>query len=292
MRALRLAAGVGIAVGITLLAGDLWLRAVPQGPATALDVAIHPPHAAVVIARPASTQVKARPTTPPSVAHTPVELTAVVAPAPAPTSAAAQPAKPAAQPAGTPAPEAQRPPPAGATGSESTSPSPPAPAPAPAPAPEPAPPAPSAPPAPPVETPQPPQPPAPPEPASPEPPAPPAPPAAPAAPVPLATAGGTCAYYTSQSVAGATVTMFFAVRWAGCPVSLASYQSTPIGHTNELYATGVFAMGDWSLTIALTCGTSNEVDLFLGTPPLVLAGPGANPDLGAWAIFPPCPAEG
>jgi hypothetical protein len=40
-------------VGITLLAGDLWLRAVPQGPVTALDVAIHPPHAAVVIARPA-----------------------------------------------------------------------------------------------------------------------------------------------------------------------------------------------------------------------------------------------
>ena len=59
MRALRLAAGVGIAVGITLLAGDLWLRAVPQGPATALDVAIHPPHAAVVIARPASKHVKA-----------------------------------------------------------------------------------------------------------------------------------------------------------------------------------------------------------------------------------------
>ena len=46
------------------------------------------------------------------------------------------------------------------------------------------------------------------------------------------------------------------------------------------------------LTIALTCGTSNEVDLFLGTPPLVLSGPGANPDLGAWAIFRSCPAEG
>ena len=61
----------GSRVGITLLAGDLWLRAVPQGPATALDVAIHPPHAAVVIARPASKQVKARPATPPSVAPHP-----------------------------------------------------------------------------------------------------------------------------------------------------------------------------------------------------------------------------
>ena len=279
MRALRLAAGVGVAVGITLLAGDLWLRAVPQGPATALDVAIHPPHAAVVIARPASKHVKARPATPPSVAHTPVELTAAPAPAAAPTSAGVHPAKPAAQPAGTPPLAAHRPSPAGSTGSGSTPP----------PAPPPAPPAP---PAPPVETPQPPQPPAPPEPASPEPPGPPAAPAAPGAPVPLATAGGTCAYYTSQSVAGTTVTVFFGVRWAGCPVSLASYQSTPIGHTSEVYATGVFAMGDWSLTIGLTCGTSNEVDLFLGTPPLVLSGPGANPDLGAWAISPPCPAEG
>jgi hypothetical protein len=290
MRALRFAAGVGIAVGITLLAGDLWLRAVPQGPVTALDVAIHPPHAAVVIARPAPKHANAPPASGPSVAHNPVELTAVVAAVPAPpaTSAVAQhPATPVPRHA-----RAVRAPvthqlPTGGTGSGPADP--PSPAPGPAPQPGPEPPSPPSPPPPPVDTPQPPQPPAPPEPAAPEPPTP---PAQPAAPVPLATATGTCAYYTSQSVIGTTVTVFFGVRSTGCPVSLASYQSTPIGHTNEIYANGVFATGDWSLTIALTCGTSNEVDLFLGTPPLVMSGPGANPDLGAWAIFPPCPAEG
>lgn len=288
MRALRLAAGVGIAVGITLLAGDLWLRAVPQGPATALDVAIHPPHVAVVIARPAPRSVKVQPAARRHAAHNPVELIAAVAPAPAVTPAvAAEPATPRPQHAPAPASPTKQPAPTG--GSDTGSNPQPTPAPAPPPEPTPTPSPPPAPPAPPAETPQPPQPPSPPEPAAPEPPTP---PAQPAAPAPLVTATGTCAYYTSQSITGTTVTVFFGVRAAGCPVNLASYQSTPIGHTNELYATGVFALGDWSLTIALTCGTSNEVDLFLGTPPLVLAGPGANPDLGAWSILPPCPPEG
>ena len=101
-------------------------------------------------------------------------------------------------------------------------------------------------------------------------------------------AAGVCASYTSQALSGMSIVVSFNVMDANCPVSLASYQSTPTGHTHEAYATGLFATGAWSLTVPLSCHTSNEVDLFIGGPPLVLGGPNASPDLGAWAIFLPC----
>jgi outer membrane biosynthesis protein TonB len=268
-----------------LLGGDLWLRAIPDGPTIVREAAVHPPRISVVIAKPAPrrTQHPAAPSSKPTATHAPAELAAVHVRAPKPRvahphvvapKAVPHKAKPAVQPKPV-VPTAKTPAPA------------PAPSPAPAPAPEPTPsPTPPTPPElPPVDTPQPPIAPTPEPPAQPEPPveAP-----APATPVTLST--GHCANYASQALDGTSVTVSFGVNEDNCPVTLTSYQSTPTGHTHELYAAGVFAIGTWSLTVGLSCGTDNQVDLFLGPPPLILGGPSASMDLGAWAIIPACPS--
>ena len=80
MRALRFSVAVAIAVGLTLLAGDLWLRSIADAPRTAPDIAIHPPRISVVIARPAAKHTTPR-QTPHTVARTPVELAAMPLPA-------------------------------------------------------------------------------------------------------------------------------------------------------------------------------------------------------------------
>lgn len=286
MRALRFSAAVAIAVGLTLLAGDLWLRSITDVPHAVQDVAIHPPRISVVIAQPTAKHTKPHRPARHKPSHTPVELVATQSPAK--TGQAAKPAAhptiqvaqhtvtrthhvarhtPKPQPVSTPTPK---------------------PKPQPVPTPTPTPPTTTPPP---TDTP----------PATPQPPVTPGPlppttPGAPEPPVdtpvvptaPAALAMGPCAAYTSQTRSGAALTVSFDVSVVNCPVSLASYQSTTAGHTNEAYASGVFATGAWSLTVALTCGTDNQADLFVGAPPLVIGGPNANLDLGAWAIFFPC----
>jgi hypothetical protein len=101
-----------------------------------------------------------------------------------------------------------------------------------------------------------------------------------------ARAAGLCALYTSETHSSSSVTVTFHVNTAGCQVTLTSYQSTINGRTNEKFASGVFGVGDQTLTVPLTCGTDNQVDLFLGPVPPPY--PDASTDLQALSITPEC----
>jgi hypothetical protein len=99
-------------------------------------------------------------------------------------------------------------------------------------------------------------------------------------------AAGLCAKYDSDTHTSSSVTVTLIVNSAPCQVTLVSYQSTSAGHTNEQFDTETFTtLGPHTLTVPLTCGTDNQIDLMLGTPP-----PNASTDLHAFAIQgPTCP---
>ena len=83
------------------------------------------------------------------------------------------------------------------------------------------------------------------------------------------------------------MTVTFDVFQAPCTVTLTSYQSTSGGHTHQVYSTGTdLGVGLHTLTVAVTCGTDNQLDLFIGpTPP---PEPNGTTDIHAFAVTPEC----
>jgi hypothetical protein len=74
----------------------------------------------------------------------------------------------------------------------------------------------------------------------------------------------------------------FEVYSQPCTVTLTSYQSTSSGHTNQVYSAGTFSNGTHTLTVPLTCGTDNQVALYIGQVET------AQSDIGSWSITPQC----
>ena len=91
-----------------------------------------------------------------------------------------------------------------------------------------------------------------------------------------------CAHYTSQTNTATSVTVTFEVFEDGCAVTLTSYQSTSTGHTHQAWAGDRFDIGTHSLTVPLTCGTDNQVALYIGEVE------NAESDIGSWSITPQC----
>lgn len=96
-------------------------------------------------------------------------------------------------------------------------------------------------------------------------------------------AAGLCAHFTGFTNTSTSVTVTFDVFSPGCVVTLTSYQSTINGPVNQKFSSGTFGPPSGSLTVPLTCGTDNQIDLFLGTAP-----PDASTDLHAFALTPSC----
>ncbi|MGZ8706340.1 MAG: hypothetical protein ACXW0R_03030 [Gaiellaceae bacterium] len=102
---------------------------------------------------------------------------------------------------------------------------------------------------------------------------------------PQANAAVVCAYITSMTASGTTVTASFNVVENGCQVSLMgiSYAngSTVVVDTS----TGIFSVGLHQLQVHLPCGVATEADLILGPPVLF---PPPPLDMLAQAFHLPC----
>ena len=110
-----------------------------------------------------------------------------------------------------------------------------------------------------------------------------------------ADAAGLCAYPVTTSAggpitaSGTTATATFTVVSAPCTLNLISYQSladgtrVPVDSVSQTYS----KKGTYTLQVHLDCGTDNQVDLFLGSPP-----PTGTNDIGAAAFTPSCGGGG
>jgi hypothetical protein len=107
-------------------------------------------------------------------------------------------------------------------------------------------------------------------------------------------AAGLCAFPTSSgggpiTVSGTTATATFDVVSVPCTVNLVSYQSqtggtrVPIDSVAQTYT----ATGHYTLQVHLLCGTDNQIELFVGSPP-----PSAGTDIGAFSVTPSCGSGG
>jgi hypothetical protein len=113
-----------------------------------------------------------------------------------------------------------------------------------------------------------------------------------------ATAGGRaahaaslCAYPVAPvfSANGTTATASFAVVSTPCTVNLISYHSLtggtriPVDSVTQTFT----SPGSYTLSVRLDCGTDNQVEMFLGSPP-----PNGDNDIGAAAFTPSCGGGG